>query len=148
MASTSMPFQRAQYWSLVQGSNYHTVLNPVTVADAQIVPATAIDPVVTSSTSACVAAAGGNPDQIVLGASETGLLFPWLEGTLIPQLQNQGVINSRQLVYFLLYNTTFSDGYGFHSSVGNQTYAVGFPERQRLGVPRTLRPHRKCLASG
>jgi hypothetical protein len=117
-------FQRAQYWSLVQGSNYHTVLNPVTVAAAQVVPASAIDPEASTATSACVAQAGGNPDQITLGPSATGLLTQWLEGTLIPQLQAQKAINPRQLVYFLLYNTTFSDASGFHSYVGRQTYAT------------------------
>jgi hypothetical protein len=117
-------FQRAQYWSLVQGSRYHTELNPVTVADAQIVPASAIDPTASTAASACVAQAGGNPDQIILGRSDTGLLTQWIETTLIPSLQSQNVIDSRQLVYFLLYNTTFSDATGFHSYVGNQTYAT------------------------
>ena len=119
-------FRRAEYWSLVQDSGYHTVLSPVTVADAQTVPPSAIDPDATTATSACVAGAGGAPDQITLGHVDSGLLTPWLEGTLIPQLRAQGVINSGQLVYFLLYNTTFSDALGFHSYVGNQTYAASF----------------------
>src|ERR1035437_10286511 len=119
-------FRRADYWSLVRDSSYHTVLSPITVADAQTVPPSAIDPDATTATSACVAGAGGAPDQITLGRVDSGLLTPWLEGTVIPQLRAQGVINSGQLVYFLLYNTTFSDALGFHSYVGNQTYAASF----------------------
>jgi hypothetical protein len=119
-------FRRADYWSLVRDSSYHTVLSPITVADAQTVPPSAIDPDATTATSACVALAGGAPDQITLGGVDSGLLAPWLEGTLIPRLRAQGVISSGQLVYFLFYNTTFSDALGFHSYVGNQTYAASF----------------------
>lgn len=119
-------FRRADYWSLVRDSNYHTVLGPVTVADAQAVPPSAIDPDATTTSSACVASTGGAPDQITLGSVDSGLLAPWLEGILIPRLRAQGVINSGQLVYFLFYNTTFSDALGFHSYVGNQTYAASF----------------------
>jgi hypothetical protein len=119
-------FQRAQYWSTVRGSNYHTLLSPVTVAEAQVAPVSAIDSAASTASSACVSQAGGNPDQITLGRSATGLLTQWIEGTLIPTLQTQKVINSQELVYFLLYNTTFSDATGFHSYVGNQTYAVSF----------------------
>ena len=119
-------FRRADYWSLVRDSSYHTVLSPITVADAQTVPPSAIDPDATTATSACVAGVGGAPDQITLGHVDSGLLTPWLEGTLIPRLRAQGVISSGQLVYFLFYNTTFSDALGFHSYVGNQTYAASF----------------------
>jgi hypothetical protein len=119
-------FQRAQYWSTVRGSNYHTLLSPVTVAEPQVVPVSAIDPAASTASSACVSQAGGNPDQITLGRYATGLLTQWIEGTLIPTLQTQKVIHSQELVYFLLYNTTFSDATGFHSYVGNQTYAISF----------------------
>ena len=50
----------------------------------------------------------------------------WLTGTLIPSLQSAGAINPGQFVFFLLYNASFSDGYGYHSFYGTQTYAVSF----------------------
>ena len=123
-------FRRAEFWSLVQGSSYHTVLSPVTVAAAVTVPAAAIDATATTMQSPCLSADPSSPnDQIELGSSDTGKFTPWLEGTLIPQLRTAGTINSNELVYFLLYNVTFSDAYGFHSFVGgqgNQTYAISF----------------------
>jgi hypothetical protein len=118
-------FQRAEFWSKVQGSGWHTVLNPVTAAAAVTVPPSAIDASATTAKSACLTALD-TPDQITLGPSDTGLLTPWLEGTLIPNLRTAGIINSGQLAYFLFYNTTFSDAYGFHSFVGNQGYAISF----------------------
>jgi hypothetical protein len=123
-------FRRAEFWSLVQGSSYHTVLSPVTVAAAVTVPATAIDPTATTAQSPCLAADPTSPnDQIVLGSSDTGIFPPWLEGTLIPKLRTAGTINSGELVYFLFYNVTFSDAYGYHTYLpaqGNQTYAISF----------------------
>jgi hypothetical protein len=119
-------FRRAYFWSLLSGSSHHTVLTPVTVAAAVTVPASAIDATATTNKSACLEAADP-ADQIVLGSSDPpGKFTPWLEGTLIPNLRAAGTINSGELVYFLFFNVTFSDAYGFHSSVRNQSYAISF----------------------
>lgn len=68
-------FRRAEYWSLVGGSSYHTVLSPVTVAAAVTVPASAIDTSATTAASACLGA-GSPADQIILGNPGSGVFCP------------------------------------------------------------------------
>ena len=115
-------FQRAEFWSLVQGTSYRTALNPVTVLPPQTVPASATAGY-TLSTSGCATSA----DRVTLGSVHGGYAWEnWLAGTLIPSLQSGGSIHPGQFVFFLLYNVTFSDGFGYHNFYGSQTYAVSF----------------------
>jgi len=115
-------FERAEFWSLVQGSSQHIVLNPVIVLPSQTVPSSA-----TAGLALATSACATSSDQATLGSSHGGYPWDaWLTGTLIPNLEAAGSINPGQFVYFLLYNVHFSDAYGYHYYLGSQTYAVSF----------------------
>jgi hypothetical protein len=115
-------FQRAEFWSLVQGSSHQTALNPVSVLPSQAVPASA-----TAGFALTTSACATSPDHATLGSLHGGNAWDtWLSGTLIPNLEAAGNINPGQFVFFLLYNVSFSDGLGYHYYLGLQTYGVSF----------------------
>jgi hypothetical protein len=118
-------FQRANFWQFVNGTDYHTLVNPVLFPaitlnigenDGLAIPA--------SLFQSC------GPLGIVTQKKLTSILT----GTILPQLAGQGVDTS-QFPVFLLYNTVMSEGLpedlnkccvlGFHGATGStiQTYS-------------------------
>jgi len=118
-------FQRANFWQFLQGSDYHTIVNPVLFQPIHLNV--------------------GEDDGLAIPSSLFGSCGPlgivtlktlesFLTGTVLPQLAAQGVDTS-QFPVFLLYNTVMSEGLpenlnkccvlGFHGSTGSpiQTYS-------------------------
>jgi hypothetical protein len=105
-------FQRANFWSLVRGQNYHVLLGPVTTLPPVTVPVPAS--VVTSHNQGC-----GSGVFI-----DMTWMKNYIEGTLIPPLAAQGVGPATLPIVFwsgLVY------AYGFHAAFGTpqQTYVAG-----------------------
>ena len=106
-------FQRANFWSLVGGQNYHVLLNPVTTLAAVTVnvPASAV---LSPLNLGC-----GNGVQLDITWVQT-----YVQNTLIPQLAGQGV-GPATFPIVLLSGLVYSSA--FHAAFGNpsQTYVVG-----------------------
>jgi len=110
-------FRRAEFWSLVSGSNYHTNLSLTTLA-AQTMP-TSVAAGATTFSSGCG----------LLGITNINLVDNWLKTVLIPALG----ISPTTFPIFLMHNVVMStDGtlsgccvLGFHGATGNpvQTYS-------------------------
>jgi hypothetical protein len=118
-------FQRANFWQLVGGTDYHTLVNPVLYQpiSLNIRPGKGLA-IPSSLFGSC------GP----LGIVDINTLDSILTGTILPQLAAQGVDTS-QFPVFLLYNTVMSIGVpnnlnkccvlGFHGATGSpiQTYS-------------------------
>ena len=118
-------FQRANFWQLVGGTDYHTLVNPVLFRpiSLNIHPGKGLA-IPSSLFGSC------GP----LGIVDLKTLDSILTGTILPQLAAQGVDTS-QFPVFLLYNTVMSLGVpnnlnkccvlGFHGATGSpvQTYS-------------------------
>ena len=118
-------FQRASFWQSVQGSDYHTLVNPVLLPPVTlnigIAHALAIPPSLFGSCGS-------------LGIIDTKTFDSILSQTLLPQLAAQG-IDTSQFPIFLMYNVVLSTGnannlnrccvLGFHGASGSptQTYS-------------------------
>jgi hypothetical protein len=91
-------FQRANFWQFVQGTNYHTLVNPVLFSpitlNIGISDALAIPPSLFGSCGS-------------LGIIEKSTFDSILANTLLPQLAAQGVDTS-QFPIFLMYNVVLS----------------------------------------
>ena len=105
-------FQRASFWSLVRGRNYHVLLGPVTTLPAVTVNVPAS--VVTTHNQGC-----GNGVMI-----DTTWMKNYIEGTLIPPLAPQGV-RPATLPIVLWGGLVYANA--FHSAFGTppQTYVAG-----------------------
>jgi hypothetical protein len=115
-------FQRANFWSLVGGQNYHVLLSPTTLS--------AISLAVPSGDGATLAPGPGSGQCGNLGEVDINWFGDYLENTLIPSLSAQGV-NSTTFPIFLLSNVVMTEGggcciLGYHGAYGStvQTYAV------------------------
>jgi hypothetical protein len=118
-------FQRANFWQLVGGTNYHTLVNPVVFQPFTL-------NISSNDGVAIPASLFGTCGS--LGIVDINVLRPILTGTLLPQLAAQGVDTS-QFPIFLLYNTVMSEGMpenlnkccvlGFHGATGSpvQTFS-------------------------
>jgi len=121
-------FQRGNFWQLVGGTDYHTLLNPVLFNPVSINVASASDGL--SLPPSALGITGCGP----LGILTFSGLNSLITGTLLPQLAAQGVDTS-QFPVFLLYNVVMSGTkatdlntcciLGFHDSTGTpvQTYS-------------------------
>ena len=121
-------FQRGNFWQSVGGTNYHTLLNPVLFNPISINVASADDGL--SLPPSALGGTGCGP----LGILTFSGLKSLITGTIIPQLQAQGVDTS-QFPVFLLYNVVMSGSkatdlnqccvLGFHGATGTpvQTYS-------------------------
>jgi hypothetical protein len=119
-------FQRANFWSLVAGQNYHVLLSPTTL------------PAVTVNVPA---AKGGTSNLNVCGRNmglvDLSWLQAYLENTLIPSLGGQGVGPTTFPIILLSSFVNMAAPYvagstanrvsGYHSAFGSpiQTYTVG-----------------------
>lgn len=121
-------FQRGNFWQLVGGTNYHTLLNPELFPPIRINIASASDGL--SLPPSALGISGCGP----LGILTFNGLTTLITGTILPQLAQQGVDTS-QFPIFLLYNVVASGTkatdlnqcciLGFHESTGTpvQTYS-------------------------
>lgn len=118
-------FQRANFWSAVAGTKYHTLLHPVVYPAVTLnVPANVGVAIPSSLFGSC------GP----LGIVNINTLYLFLAKKALPQLQAQGVDTS-QFPVFLLYNVVMSVGppvnlnvccvLGFHGATGSpiQTFS-------------------------
>ena len=118
-------FQRANFWSLVNGHNYHVLLSPATL------PAIAVSVPAADGSLTTAGSCGGTNN---VGEIEVNWFAGYLENTLIPSLAGQGVNPTNLPLFFLpnvvMYDTTTANCciLGFHSSYGAlasvQTYSV------------------------
>jgi hypothetical protein len=114
-------FQRANFWSLVAGQNYHVLLSPTTLP-AIPVSVPAADGTLFS----------GGTCGVPIGGMDINWFDGYLEDTLIPSLVGQGVNPTTLPLFFLpnvvIYDTTPSNCciLGYHSAYGTtpQTYSV------------------------
>ena len=118
-------FQRATFWQLVGGTDYHTLVNPVLFEPITL----NIHPGKGLALPASLFGSCGP-----LGIVDINTLDSILTGTILPQLAAQGVDTS-QFPVFILYNTVMSIGVpndlnkccvlGFHGATGSpiQTYS-------------------------
>jgi hypothetical protein len=120
-------FQRGNFWQLVAGTNYHTLLNPVLMRPIAVNVSSSnglsLPPSVLGFT-------GCGP----LGIVTFNFLNSLITGTILPQLSAQGV-NTSNFPVFLLYNVVASGGQpnnlnqccilGYHDETGTpvQTYS-------------------------
>jgi len=121
-------FQRGNFWQFLSNTDYHTLLNPVVFAPVRINVSSADDGL--SLPPSALGITGCGP----LGILTFSGLKSFITGTLIPQLQAQGVDTS-QFPVFLLYNVVMSGTkatdlnqcciLGFHGATGTpvQTYS-------------------------
>jgi hypothetical protein len=129
-------FQRASFWSLVGGQNYHVQLSPVTTLSAVTVNV----PAANGATVSLVPFGGcGN-----LGVVDNVWLKDYLEGTLIPSLAGQGV-SSTSFPIFLV-NAVQANPYvsaspltnccilGYHSAFGSPVQTYGISDFDTTGV--------------
>ena len=114
-------FQRANFWQFVQGTDYHTLVNPVffppVTLNIGIAHALAIPPALFGSCGS-------------LGIIDIKTFDSILSQTLLPQLAAQG-IDTSQFPIFLMYNVVLSTGnannlnqccvLGFHGASGSPT---------------------------
>ncbi len=104
-------FQRANFWSVVGGQSYHTLLNATTLSAVTVN---------TAGHDLC----GTFRGHCAGGWSVDG---NWLNGvvknTLIPSLAQQGLVNPTTFLFFLLPGVSVV---GYHGAVGSppQTYAM------------------------
>ena len=130
-------FQRANFWQVVGGTNYHTLLNPVVFQPFTL-------NISSNNGVAIPASLFGTCGS--LGVVTMKMLDAILTGTVLPQLAAQGVDTS-QFPIFLLYNTVMSEGLpedlnkccvlGFHGATGSpiQTYSPVDFETSGLFAP-------------
>ncbi len=116
-------FQRANFWQVVGGTDYHTLINPV------VFPPVALN-ISSNHGVAIPASLFGSCGPLGIVAIKT--LDAILTGTLLPQMAG---VDSSQFPVFLLYNTVMSVGLpedlnkccvlGFHGATGSpiQTYS-------------------------
>src|SRR5215471_2901348 len=116
-------FQQANFWSLVSGQSYHTVLSATTLNPITIRVGANVGRTVPPGTSGRC----GNIGLIDLDAFDN-----FVQGTLIPLVAGQGV-NPTTLPIFLLGNVVLTENgfadcciLGYHSAFGSptQTYSV------------------------
>lgn len=119
-------FQRASFWSLVSGQNYHVLLSPVTTLAAVTVNVPA-----NMGSTFTLGGCG------TIGIVDVNWMQSFLEATLIPSLAGQGV-NSTTFPIFFLRNVVMASPFvpasptmnccilGYHSAFGSpvQTYGI------------------------
>jgi hypothetical protein len=116
-------FQRANFWKLVNGHPYHTLLSVTTL------PAITVNVPAGMGSSGTVVITGGCIGGVFGFLAGRTWLDQLITGTLLPQLAAQGV-NPTTFPIFLLSNVTIDDPtYGaddYHAVTGSpaQTYAV------------------------
>jgi hypothetical protein len=119
-------FQRASFWSLVNGQDYHVLLSPVTTLAAVTVN-------VPASMGSTFTVGGCQ----TVGIVDVDWMQTYLEGTLIPSLAGQGV-NATSFPIIFLGNVVMASPFvpasptsnccilGYHSAFGSpvQTYGI------------------------
>jgi hypothetical protein len=117
-------FQRANFWAVLAGSNYHTLLN-LSVGPSVTVPSALTSPGITTG-SGCA----------TLGVLSLTPFDRWVRNGLLPALTSAGIINPGTLPVLILSNVVFSQSnppnlgtccvLGYHGATGSpvQTYSV------------------------